>query len=124
MSTEAGAENPIESLNPDKQQAQECKMVPRPLNLVTYAASTTTTDRKVTTPSSMNGHFLTEIDEISNSSDFQDYRNIDFDTSGIGDDLIPAKFSDVSPRVLGTIISDNCETLKSIKEIGKVPGKA
>ena len=46
-----------------------------------------TTDQKVKSPFSMNGYFLTEINEISNSSDYQDYQNVDFDTSGIAVDV-------------------------------------
>ena len=84
-----------------------------------------TTDQKVKSPSSMNGYFLTEINEISNSSDYQDYQDVDFDTSGIAVDVTSTKVAVyVSPRILGTTISESSEKFKSIKEIGRVRRKA
>ena len=85
---------------------------------------------RIETPLSSHGHFLTDINEISNSSDYQDcetiVETIEFETSGIAPDIVSTKREggDISPRIIETLITETSERNRmKFKEIGRISGK-
>ena len=70
---------------------------------------------------------MTDIYEISNSSDYQDYEHVEFETSGSALGMVSTKRGgDISPRVLETLIT-NCSEQNDrmpINEIGRMSGRA
>ena len=74
------------SIDDDQQQAGESEFEQKALQVVKYTASTLATEKQEATKSSL-PELLTEINEISNSSAYQDFYNIDFETSGIALDI-------------------------------------